>query len=172
MKKCLKCLLEKPLSDFGTRSRNSDGKRGRCKECEKIDRAAYLSTPEAQAITKAAAKNHYWRNRDVERKRQSEWAKNNQEHLFHYRRKALLAKYGITTEIYLSMLSAQGHSCKICGTKNPGTRCKFFFVDHCHRTGRVRGLLCAHCNLAIGQFGDKPDIIFRASVYVRQEGAI
>jgi len=172
VKVCIKCNLKKPVDYFGTRSRNSDGKRGRCKKCEKLDRKAYLSGEKGSATSKAYAKKWYAENMVSERRRQAAWAKDNAEHLFNYRRKSLLAKYGINSDIYNSMITDQKGSCKICGTKNPGRKNKHFYVDHCHKTGKVRGLLCAHCNLAIGQFGDNPDIILRASMYVRKEGSI
>ncbi|WP_405446330.1 endonuclease domain-containing protein [Streptomyces achromogenes] len=39
-------------------------------------------------------------------------------------------------------------------------------VDHCHETGRVRGVLCFSCNAALGQFKDQPDVMRRAAAYV------
>nr|BFD85776.1 hypothetical protein StreXyl84_51770 [Streptomyces sp. Xyl84] len=39
-------------------------------------------------------------------------------------------------------------------------------VDHCHGTGRVRGVLCSSCNAALGQFKDRPDVMRRAAAYV------
>ncbi|MFJ3233170.1 endonuclease VII domain-containing protein [Streptomyces sp. NPDC086787] len=38
-------------------------------------------------------------------------------------------------------------------------------VDHCHKTGRVRGVLCFNCNSAIGKLGDSPDAVRRAAAY-------
>ncbi len=54
--------------------------------------------------------------------------------------------YGITLEQYEEMLEAQGGVCKICGDPPPTGRKKYLSVDHCHQTGRVRGLLCTQCN--------------------------
>lgn len=64
-----------------------------------------------------------------------------------YRRNsALRSRYGITTEQYDEMLAEQAGVCAICG--NPPKK-RRLYVDHDHDTGRVRGLLCAHCNSSL-----------------------
>jgi hypothetical protein len=82
--------------------------------------------------------------------------------------------YGITVDDYYGMLSEQGNGCATCGSKTPGNRhykrngrIEMFHVDHCHSTGRVRGLLCGSCNRAIGFLRDDPDIAQRISHYLR-----
>lgn len=55
-------------------------------------------------------------------------------------------KYGITVEDYDRMFAEQEGRCLICGTDVPGGHRKHLCVDHCHETGRVRGLLCNRCN--------------------------
>lgn len=73
-------------------------------------------------------------------------------------RKQKLAKYGLTPEGYQELLDAQGGACAICGaTENTRKGSDNFHVDHDHRTGRVRGLLCHHCNVALGMVDDDPD---------------
>jgi hypothetical protein len=76
-------------------------------------------------------------------------------------------KYGITPEIYQEMLDKQGGKCAICGTNSCSTG-RRLAVDHCHTTGKVRGLLCAHCNTAIGKFNDDPATIQRAIDYLNR----
>ena len=63
----------------------------------------------------------------------------------HGRSKLLFKKYGITLADYDSMCKLQNGQCKICKKEVN------LVVDHCHQTGKVRGLLCAVCNLALGQ---------------------
>ena len=76
------------------------------------------------------------------------------------------SRYGITPEEYETMLESQGHTCAICGNSHTeGTNGKLY-IDHCHVTGKVRGLLCMKCNSAIGKLGDDPTIIQRASEYL------
>lgn len=77
----------------------------------------------------------------------------------------LLREFGITVEDYEAMLAAQGGVCAICAKEcRSGRR---LAVDHDHVTGVVRGLLCLHCNLALGKFDDDPERIERALAYLR-----
>lgn len=81
-----------------------------------------------------------------------------------YRRTYLLRRYGITVEEYERILARQGGVCAICKKKPKG---RYLCVDHCHRTGRIRGLLCSRCNTAIGQFEDNPEYTDAATIYLR-----
>lgn len=74
--------------------------------------------------------------------------------------------YGITEEEYQDMLEAQEHTCAICGTDKPGGRHKKFHIDHNHKTGKVRGLLCWPCNAGLGQFKDSYDNLHSALLYL------
>lgn len=173
IKLCVKCKKSKALDEFGTRLRNFDGKRGRCKDCEKQDRDIYLATPRGEAARLASSKKWYAKNRTYTLKRQRIWASEHYQHLFNYRRRTLLKKlYGMTMDQYAEMEESQNHQCKICGTKAPGRGYRHFFIDHCHKTGKVRGLLCTHCNLAIGQLADDVDRIRRAADYIEHDGDI
>lgn len=64
-----------------------------------------------------------------------------------YTRKRRYRKLGLTIEKYDEMLAEQGNVCMLC--KKPSKTMKLA-VDHCHETGRVRGLLCTYCNTTIG----------------------
>lgn len=64
---------------------------------------------------------------------------------------------------YNRMLGVQNGLCKICGMINDG---KSLCVDHCHKTGKIRGLLCANCNSGIGMMKDSPDILRNAIDYL------
>jgi hypothetical protein len=70
------------------------------------------------------------------------------------RRVRLKRTYGITVEQYNIMLEAQDYVCAICGTDKPGGSGRFH-IDHCHSTGKVRGLLCIRCNTKVGVIEDK-----------------
>lgn len=65
-----------------------------------------------------------------------------------------LRKYGITQEQYDAMLEAQGGRCAGCATDNPGA--KGWCIDHCHKSGRVRVLLCNRCNTVFGLTDEDP----------------
>jgi len=85
-----------------------------------------------------------------------------------------LARFSITSVDYEEMLSAQGGVCKLCGGVNSDGRA--LAVDHDHSCcpemtscGKcIRGLLCYHCNMAIGYFRDNPDVCEKAAAYLRE----
>jgi hypothetical protein len=78
-------------------------------------------------------------------------------------RKQELKKFGISEAEYAAMLRAQRGVCAICHEFPNGTS---LCVDHCHITGRRRGLLCHSCNMGIGNFSDDPNMLLRASIYL------
>lgn len=71
--------------------------------------------------------------------------------------------YGLTVERYQQMLDAQSGVCAICGSAPAGKR---LAVDHCHKTGRVRGLLCDMCNHGLGRLQDDTEILRKAITYL------
>lgn len=76
-------------------------------------------------------------------------------------------RYGITPEQYEALLAEQGGRCAICGTEEPGrTGVRKWSVDHCHTTGRVRGILCHPCNLMLGKARDNPEILRKGADYL------
>ena len=78
-----------------------------------------------------------------------------------------LKRYGLTVQKYSEILVSQNGGCAICGHSEhaPNT---FPVVDHCHITGRVRGLLCHHCNTLLGHSRDRPSILRKAAEYLEQ----
>lgn len=80
-------------------------------------------------------------------------------------------KYGITGDQYDSMFSRQGGLCAICGRPQRIERRGRIFplaIDHDHVSGKVRGLLCHHCNIIIGMAEDNEDILRSAIRYLRR----
>jgi hypothetical protein len=82
----------------------------------------------------------------------------------------LRRKYGITAADYDSILAEQDGGCALCGVKPEdlvaGRYRTHLHVDHCHETGRVRGLLCPEHNLLLGRFGDSPEMFRRVIEYL------
>ena len=83
------------------------------------------------------------------------------------------SKRRISLEQYQKMLEAQDNKCEICGLeeicKDPKhDRVRRLSIDHCHRTGNVRGLLCHSCNTAIGKFKDDIELLHKAIRYITQ----
>lgn len=80
-------------------------------------------------------------------------------------RKKLRARYGITPADYARMLVRQGGVCAICGAPPPSGRVRRLHVDHDHASGKVRGLVCYHCNVGLA-FIER--LGARASAYLRR----
>lgn len=80
-----------------------------------------------------------------------------------------LRTHGVTREWYDAKLSEQGGVCAICGADTPRAKRRVhFYVDHDHRTGEPRGLLCCQCNYGLGHFGDDPEVLRRAATYLTE----
>lgn len=84
----------------------------------------------------------------------------------------LKAKYGLSPEDYQNMLNKQNGVCAIClspeTTMSNAGYIKNLSVDHCHTTGRVRGLLCHHCNTGVGKFRDSVELLESAIKYLKE----
>ena len=81
----------------------------------------------------------------------------------------LRGAFGIGLAEYGEMLVAQGGVCAIClkfEKEERNEKKKALAVDHCHDTGKIRGLLCSACNTGIGKFGDNPDVLRAAADYL------
>jgi hypothetical protein len=112
--------------------------------------------------------------RSRDRARVQRWQRANAEHVEAYqaqyrerrdfRAEHLRRAFGLTQDEYERMLAEQGGPCAICG-REPRAG-KHLHVDHDHDTGRVRGLLCFSCNVAVGQLQHEPGRILRAAEYL------
>ena len=78
----------------------------------------------------------------------------------------LRRNYSITVTDYDRMVTEQNNSCAICNSQEMGTNRGYWCVDHCHTTGKVRGLLCSSCNKALGQLGDTVEALEKAIAYL------
>ena len=88
------------------------------------------------------------------------------------RRKGLWEGYKMTLEEYQKMHDEQGGKCLICNqeTKGRGKKKNQLAVDHCHETGKIRGLLCNYCNTGLGLFRDNISLLEKASNYLKERG--
>ena len=141
-KTCSTCYIEKPVAEFSKQSIRQDGLNITCKICLKARHDIRYKDPiKRQRIRDAGAR---WRERNPDADAD----------------KTLRRKYGITLTQYDEMFAAQGGVCALCKRSETTNRRKRgegrerLAVDHCHDTGRVRGLLCFKCNTAIGSLGD------------------
>jgi hypothetical protein len=151
-KRCGRCAAVKPATEFYRQSRNGDGLQSKCKACDKVYRAGRYQRFKASDHEKV----RQWKLRNPERNRL-------------YKVKAhLKAKYDMTLEDYERMFLRQAGVCAIC--ERPGRRrggAGPLEVDHDHRTGDVRGLLCGSCNVAIGLLRDAHGVVDRAARYLK-----
>ncbi len=149
MRTCTMCLRTKALVEFSPDRRSKDGCQARCKVCKSGEvRDAYAANPEHK---KAVGKSHYHSNRGLDSR--------------------MRRKYGITAEEYQRLLAAQGGHCAICPATEPGYGRKYFTVDHDHKTGKVRGLLCVRCNTGLGMMEDSADRMEAAAQYIKSPPA-
>jgi hypothetical protein len=138
-----------------------DGYRNDCKACNLAAKAArYRANPGP-----ARQRTQEWREANPQRyaETQARFRASNGKKISN-RRSHLKRKYGITLEQYDEMLQAQGGGCGICGVAPPSR--SSLHVDHDHRTGRIRGLLCFRHNNALGDFDDDPALLRAALRYV------
>ena len=103
-----------------------------------------------------------WRhkNKDKVLATKKKWYLDNKEKVAAMQRKAA---YGISTEEYDKLKESQNNLCAICQVK---FEVAVLVVDHCHKTGKVRGLLCHSCNKGIGFLQDDPKLLQKAVRYL------
>lgn len=149
-KTCPRCKVKKALSEFHRSQTNYHGITVYCKQCSYEKHAAYINkSPKHKA--RAAERAREWREKNPERERDN----------------GRKSRYGMAKGAYAEMLAAQEHKCAICRSPDPGGRGSFH-VDHCHSTGRIRGLLCHGCNVSIGHFQNDPNILRAAIDYLNR----
>lgn len=110
-----------------------------------------------------------WRLRNPEKQRAAtrSWLDNNKEYAStRHRKYQLRRQYGLTEEEYGLLLERQAGCCAICNTDSPTGKWKVFAVDHDHKTGLVRGLLCNECNRGMGLLRDSSELLRKAADYL------
>ncbi len=114
-------------------------------------------------------KNYRERNRDKAKETSATWRKNGGQEKV--KNSILKTMYGITLEQYNEMLEKQLHTCAICKEPEKAMRngkVQKLAVDHCHKTGKVRGLLCWICNTTLGKYGDDLYVWENFVIYLSQ----
>lgn len=112
-------------------------------------------------------------NKDKVNEKNRKWAKDNYEQKYNNSKNSKLIKeYGITLEEYNKMFEEQNHVCKICGkeeTRKLDETIWKLSVDHCHETGKIRGLLCSKCNVGLSKFEENEQLFLNAISYLKGE---
>jgi hypothetical protein len=138
-KKCKDCAQTKPVSEFHNHATSKDRKDCYCITCSNV-RAKRWKQANHQRINQ----------------RRAEARKDGR-----LRAETLSQRYGLTIDSHAALLEEQGHTCKIC--KEPA---RLLHVDHCHVTGKVRGILCIKCNTGLGHFRDDVELLKTAIAYL------
>jgi hypothetical protein len=185
-KPCAICHVVKPLDEFGRNANRSDGRGSYCRPCQRekyhlpaIQRrrlvAQHFDGSQTCRVceTDKPVTDFYWSGDKgryafdcKECRSNRERAKNaTPEARQKLRSYNIRRKYGMTVEDFDAMLAAQGGGCAICGVaENPDALS--LAIDHCHDTGRIRGILCGPCNKAIGLLRDDPRLLRKAVTYL------
>lgn len=136
-KYCRICQTVRPLSGF-SKACGGDGYTSRCKTCTSADRKA-----------DAGIKSRRPR---------------------HNRKSALWRRYRMTIEEWEVLFHKQGGLCAVCGVEEQAWKddssCRRLCVDHCHKSGRIRGLVCGPCNRSLGMMEDCPERFRKAATYL------
>ena len=136
MLSCSSCHQEKDESLFPKANNKARGYAWVCKECKKAKHEAKKASMSSEDWF--LIQRQYW----------------------------LKSQYGLSLQDYNDKLKEQNHKCAICKCDETEAFKCLLFVDHCHTSGKVRGLLCHHCNTALGKFKDSKEILSSAIDYV------
>ncbi|MDX2540895.1 endonuclease VII domain-containing protein [Streptomyces sp. WI04-05B] len=170
-RKCSACQRMLPTTAFAASRSRLDGLQGRCRECgaEAFRRGREARGKKVRRVDVPEGHKHCLGCDEV--RHWSEWHRNAAAsdglstrckpcRAVKGRADHLKRQYGMTEAERDEMIASQMGLCVICLKAPP------VHVDHCHETGRVRGVLCFNCNSAIGKLGDDPDAVRRAAAYL------
>jgi len=146
MRTCAKCLEFKHIDDFYFRNKIKNLKSSYCKLCFHV-----INGETKRKNSKGTKKT-----------KNKEYEKNKNK----YRDRLYKKNYGISLEQYDILLNNQNNKCKICiGNQENG---RYMDVDHCHKTGKVRGLLCNRCNRLLSNCKDDTLLLESAVKYLKE----
>lgn len=147
-KRCSKCKQVKPSDSFNKSSTAVCGLASMCIDCNAKKQAAYRKEHRSDY-------NAYMRGYNATKSPYERYLIE------------ILRRYGCTQEKYEQMLKDQDYKCALCSTKHNDKRRKGrLYVDHCHATGIIRGLLCHGCNVGLGLFKDDTRVMLEAVAYI------
>jgi hypothetical protein len=150
-KRCSRCKEEKSHEFFYKDSRSKDGLQHRCKTCHAILAKRWWEQNGKESYRQQKENQLKWKKRNPER------------YAARQRRYHLRRKYGFDQVEFQQRLLDQGGKCACCG--DGGIE---LVVDHCHKLGTVRSLLCQPCNKGLGAFSDSPDRLRAAIAYLEK----
>lgn len=158
MKFCKKCNQNKPFDAFGKDKKRKYGLTTACKECR--NKNTYNWNKNNPEKVKQA-------NLSYKQKRKEYYADPNR--MLKYRNADIKRRFGLTHDQYEEMLDSQKGVCAICKKFRLNKGKKFMAIDHCHKSGKVRGVLCHLCNRGLGLFDDNRELLISAIEYLAKE---
>lgn len=163
MKVCIRCQTDRPLSEFYRNKNCKDGFRSVCKPCGKNWREAYAEANRAHI----AERMREYRAKNLDRLKEGQRA-------YKARNASTLAakkreKYtGFSPAHFDATVKGQGFACAICKRDFLLLTKQQVHADHCHATGKPRGVLCQICNTGLGKFSDDPAMLRKAAEYLEK----
>lgn len=129
---------------------------------------------QTRCVTCVRAELKSWREKNPERHRMADarWKSENLPRVREFCRRARTKSIGWSNERFAALWTAQSGCCSICRipmTDKPGMGRTSPCRDHCHTTGKARGLICSGCNTAIGYMRDKPELLRLAAEYLETD---
>ncbi len=154
---CRRCKETKLVEDFWKSAHKDSGISQYCKKCSNKNRKEYRDRKKTNTCKFNMPKDSQsWNSK-----------KGSIEYKDYIRNSQLQRAYGISLEEYNLLFQKQAGKCAVCG-RHQVELGKGLYVDHCHTTGTVRGLLCSNCNTGIGLFKDSIEIFYQAIGYLER----
>lgn len=139
-----------------------------CGECLRLRSATWAkANPEKRSET---YKKYRLANAVVIAAKKKAWKQDNREKHRASRKRTLIRQF-MPIDEFEALLAHQGGCCAICRTEKGFSRGgdgRRLAIDHCHKTGAVRGLLCGNCNRMLGIAQDDPEILRAAAIYLER----
>jgi hypothetical protein len=151
----------KKLNSGKTKIRNREWALKNKEKINERQRRRYKESPKKREAGKK------WRmaNREKSSKSSMNWYRNSIDRVKHNQRIYKLRSFNLSLEDFNNLFQKQNGNCGIC-EKNQSLFKTKFAIDHDHKTGKVRGLLCASCNIGLGMMKDDKDILLKAIKYL------
>ncbi len=161
-KKCAKCKTWKLKMQFSKDPCQKSGLHPYCKLCTAEYGKKFRRMPANKEQIRKKALAYHYKNRDSILAKSKIYYEANKERI---RLRGRCHRLGMTIEQYNERFEEHTGNCDICG-KHESEFERPLFIDHCHETGKVRGLLCQQCNMLLGNAFDDLDILAAASSYL------
>ena len=149
-KTCSKCGMKKPLSEYYKQQQTNSGRMARCKKCMGKQHQEYRQSEKGKIVRKQY-NDEYLRRKDTK---------------IGMRAVGLRLKFNLTLDDYNQIFNNQKGCCAICG-KHQSEFKNALSVDHNHKTGKVRGLLCVRCNTRLS-FIENAELMAKTTAYLAE----